>query len=551
MTLENHPWRTALLDSSLDCVVIMDATGRIVDLNVGNERTFGITREQVIGQRLGDVFVPPELRARHEAGLRRYLETRTSAIIGHRVEVVAMHSSGRRIPVELSIVQLSGVEPPLFVGHLRDITDRQRSERRLKASAAASRALAIATTPATAIDGVLRAIGEELHWHVVQLWRVDRLADRIVLDASWIADGVDPAPYQTVRELRRGQGLPGTVWADGASRWIEDVQREAPALPRFQTFTEAGVGSAVCFPVHASGITFAAIEAFALQPELKDPQLLVLLEAIAGQLGHVSAERAARDAIERSETALRDALRRETEARQLAEEANAGKDQFLAVISHELRTPLGPIMGWARLLQTSEPTPDLRAKATAVILRNAELQSRLVEDLLDVSRMAAGKLVIEQAPVSIVHVVHAAMETVGPMAVEKGVQVRFDGEFEVPVVRGDVKRLQQVMSNLLSNSIKFTPAGGQVTTSVQCAAGEIEIVVRDTGEGIDPAFLPYVFERFSQASQHATARAGGLGLGLAIVKDLVTAHGGSIRAESAGRGTGAAFTIRLPILHNG
>ncbi|HXG56354.1 MAG TPA: HAMP domain-containing sensor histidine kinase, partial [Vicinamibacterales bacterium] len=214
-------------------------------------------------------------------------------------------------------------------------------------------------------------------------------------------------------------------------------------------------------------------------------------------------------------------------------------------------TPLGPIMGWARLLQTSEPTPELRAKATAVILRNAELQSRLVEDLLDVSRMAAGKLVIEQNPVSIVHVVHAAMETLETTAHQKGVQLRFEGEFEVPVVLGDSKRLQQVTSNLLSNAIKFTPAGGQVTTTVRRAEEEIEIVVQDTGEGIDQAFLPYLFERFSQASHHDTARAGGLGLGLAIVKDLVNAHGGSIRAQSDGRGTGAAFIVRLPIARNG
>lgn len=234
LTSESHPWRTALLDSSLDCVIIMDATGRVVDLNGGSELAFGVSREQVIGRRLGDVFVPPELRARHEAGLAPYLASRDSAIVGQRVEVEAMHASGRRIPVELSIVQLSGTEPPLFVGHLRNITERQRSERRLRASAAASRALATADTPRAAVDGVLRAIGEELRWHVVQLWRVDRLTDRIVLDSSWIADGVDPAPYQKVQQLRRGEGLPGNVWAEGVSRWVEDVQTETSELPRFE-----------------------------------------------------------------------------------------------------------------------------------------------------------------------------------------------------------------------------------------------------------------------------------------------------------------------------
>lgn len=546
-TSEDHAWRTALLESSLDCVIVMNADGRIVDLNRQTEVTMGVVRERVLGERLGDVFVPPELRARHEAGLRRYLETRRSDILGVRVEVEAIHASGRRLPVELSIVRLAGTEPPLFVGHLRPIADRLQSERRLRASAAASRVLATSSTPDVAVNGVLQALGEELRWAVVQYWRVDRAAERMMLAASWSAEQLNPAHYHTVTSLRRGEGLPGLAWQERSGIWIEDLAEKSADLPRFAALVEAGVRSALCFPVHVGGVTVAAIEAFSTLEQPPDAQLLVILEAIGGQLGHVSAEHVAREALTRSEQALRDALRREQDARRSAEESNAAKDQFLAVISHELRTPLGPIIGWARMLESPALEPALRSKALAAITRNAELQSRLVEDLLDVSRMAAGKLVIEQAPVSIVHIVHAAIETAAPAALQQGIQLGLEGEFELPAVRGDARRLQQVFSNLLSNALKCTPAGGHITVQLGRVGLEVEVCVKDSGEGIDPEFLPHIFERFRQAPGHARNHIGGLGLGLAIVRDLVSAHGGTVYANSEGAGRGATFTVRLPV----
>lgn len=538
-------WRTALLDSSLDCVIIMSADGCIVDLNSGTATTFGYPREQVIGQRLGDVFVPPELRARHETGLRRYRQTSESHILGRRVEVDALHADGRRLPVELSIVRLAGVDPPLFVGHLRLITERLRSERRLRASAAASRAIATSRTPDAAVEGVLRALGEELRWSVVQFWTVDRSVESMILTSSWTAQNIDPIAYGSVTALRRGEGLPGLAWQQRSAVWLETIT--ATDLPRLEALVKAGVRSAVCFPIHVAGVTVAAIEAFCITPEARDEQLLVILEAIGGQLGHVNTEHVAREALMRSETALRDALQREQDARRSAEEANAAKDQFLAVISHELRTPLGPIIGWARMLESLALAGDVRAKAVAAIIRNADLQSRLVEDLLDVSRMVAGKLVVDRVPVSLVHIVHAAMETAGPTAQQRGVQLRFDGDFELPAVRGDARRLQQVVSNLLSNALKFTPAGGQISVLLRRVEAAVEISVRDTGEGIDRAFLPHIFDRFRQAPTATSAHGGGLGLGLAIVHDLVVAHGGSVRADSEGPGRGALLTVRLPV----
>ena len=543
---DDHAWRTALLESSLDCVIVMDAEGRVVDLNARTEVTLGVVRERVIGERLGDVFVPPDLRARHEAGLRRYLSTRESSILGVRVEVEALHGSGRRLPVELSIVRLAGTEPPLFVGHLRPIADRLQSERRLRASAAASRVLATSRRPDLAVEGVLRALGEELRWAAVQFWRLDRPSERMILSASWLREGMDPTHYRGQTSMARGEGLPGLAWAERSAIWLEEIAEKATELPRFSSLVAAGVRSCLCFPVHIGGVTVAAIEAFSTAYEPRDEQLLVILEAIGGQLGHVNAEHVAREALTRSEQALRDALHREREARQSAEEANAAKDQFLAVISHELRTPLGPIIGWARMLESHALDPEVRTKAVAAITRNAELQSRLVEDLLDASRIAAGKLTIERVPVSIVHVVHAAIETAAPLAHQQGVQLRLEGEFEIPPVSGDARRLQQVFSNLLSNALKFTPAGGEVTVLLSRVRDEVEICVRDTGAGIDPVFLPHMFERFRQAPGQPGGHAGGLGLGLAIVRDLVNAHGGSVYANSDGPGRGATFTVRLP-----
>lgn len=538
-------WRTALLESSLDCVIIMDAAGRIVEINQGTADTFGVQREAVIGARLGDVFVPPELRSRHEQGLARYLASGGSAILGQRIEVEALHADGKRIPVELSIVRLANTDPPLFVGHLQNISARLRSSGRLRVSAAASRVLATSRTPEAAVQGVLQAIGEELGWRVVQFWRVCPEGDRLRLTASWPPEHAATQP-NALRELPKGIGLPGGTLEQGAPIWIEDIASVGGALPRWDWLRASGIRSAVCFPVHVEGQIVAVVEAFRDEPGRSDPELLALLDAIGGQLGHVITVHDARHALESSEAALRDALAHAQEARRAAEDANAAKDEFLALISHELRTPLGPILGWARMLRRDDLSDDVRRKAVDTIVRNAQLEAQLVEDLLDVSRIVTGKLTIERVPVSMVHVVHAAVETSAPTADAKGVALRFDGQFDVPDVIGDARRLQQVVSNLVVNAVKFTPAGGEVVIRIAETDRGVETTVRDTGEGIEPDLLPHIFDRFRQGRHGANHPAGGLGLGLAIVRDLVARHGGTVVAYSAGRGTGATFTVTLP-----
>ncbi|HEU4406959.1 MAG TPA: ATP-binding protein [Polyangiaceae bacterium] len=242
-----------------------------------------------------------------------------------------------------------------------------------------------------------------------------------------------------------------------------------------------------------------------------------------------------------------DLLERERAARERAEEAGRAKDEFLGVVSHELRTPLNAVLGWARLLQAGSLPADQQAKALEVIERNAAAQAQLIDDLLDVSGIIAGKLRLEPRPIDVAAAVGAAAEAVRPAAEAKALRFEADLDPSAGPVAGDAVRLQQIAWNLLSNAVKFTPRGGRVRARVARRGGHVELRVEDTGEGIPAAFLPHVFERFRQRDGSTTRRHGGLGLGLAIVKHLVELHGGRVWAESEGEGKGAAFTVELPL----
>jgi PAS domain S-box-containing protein len=241
-------------------------------------------------------------------------------------------------------------------------------------------------------------------------------------------------------------------------------------------------------------------------------------------------------------------LRQEQAARAEAEKANRIKDEFLAVLSHELRSPLNPILGWSKLLQSGRLDPQKTKLALETIERNAKLQTQLIEDLLDVSRILQGKLVLNQAPVLLTNTVEAAMETVRLAAEAKGIHIQKSLNLPGGKVLGDSARLQQVIWNLLSNAIKFTPAGGAVEIRLAQIDNCAQIQVIDRGKGIKPEFLPYVFEYFRQEDGTTTRRFGGLGLGLAIVRYLTELHGGTVGAESPGEGLGATFTVRLPLI---
>jgi PAS domain S-box-containing protein len=244
---------------------------------------------------------------------------------------------------------------------------------------------------------------------------------------------------------------------------------------------------------------------------------------------------------------LREANDRERQARQEAEAANRLKDEFLAAVSHELRTPLTVILGWVQLANSGQVSADRHPELLARIGRNAETLARLVNDLLDISRMVSGRYTLDLGKVPILDVLETSIESLRPSAEAKHVALEIRLASNIGAVHGDATRLQQVVLNLLSNAVKYTPAGGTVWLSSERRGRELEIRVHDTGEGISPEFLPNVFEPFRQASAGTTRTGGGLGLGLAIVRHLVELHGGTVRAESPGLGQGATFVVVLPI----
>lgn len=248
----------------------------------------------------------------------------------------------------------------------------------------------------------------------------------------------------------------------------------------------------------------------------------------------------------RTEAGLREALARERAARAQAEEATQIKDQFLANLSHELRTPMNIIIGWSHLLRTGPLDDSQRQRATEAIERAARSQAQLIEDLLDVSRIVAGKFRLVKQDIDAERILQLAIDSLKLVAQAKQLTITMTREGDDARISGDPDRLQQVFWNLLSNAVKFTPAGGRVAVHLTTAVAHVTIDVTDTGVGIDPEFLPFVFERFRQADSTSTRQHAGIGLGLAIVRHVVELHGGTVRADSAGEGRGATFTVTLP-----
>lgn len=290
-------------------------------------------------------------------------------------------------------------------------------------------------------------------------------------------------------------------------------------------------GGLLCLPLLVRG---HAIGAFAIDlGEMPVDADRAFLEAVADQCAQ---------ALERSRLYALEQMRREE-----LERSNRLKDDFLGIVSHELRTPLSAILGWARMLKRGIIAPDARERALGAIERNAVLQARLVDDLLDVSRIVTGKLDLEMTTVDVASVIDAALDSVRPTLLVKGIDVRLQLAAGGASVLGDARRLQQVVWNILSNAIKFTSPGGRIEVRLERDLRVARVVVKDSGIGIPPEVLPHVFERFAQADNSATRQHGGLGLGLSIVRHVVEAHGGTAMAASEGLGKGATLVVELPL----
>jgi signal transduction histidine kinase len=258
-----------------------------------------------------------------------------------------------------------------------------------------------------------------------------------------------------------------------------------------------------------------------------------------------SAQRESELALRQQTQERQELLERERNARAEAERANRLKDEFLATLSHELRTPLNAVLGWSHMLTRRHLSSEQQQQALAAIYRNAQAQARLVDDVLDLSRIVTGRMALTSEPVDVSGIVQSTAEAFMPAVLGKRQELRLDLAAGAEIT-GDPHRLRQIVWNLLSNATKFTPEGGAIAVHVSRNTERVELIVSDTGQGIDAAFLPFVFDRFRQADSSSTRGHGGLGLGLALVRHLVEAHGGHISAASEGPGKGTTIRVALP-----
>jgi PAS domain S-box-containing protein len=323
---------------------------------------------------------------------------------------------------------------------------------------------------------------------------------------------------------------------------VHDVNTDARVTEADLTaYRMTAIQAVICVPLHKNNRFSACMAVHQKTPRRWLPEEVELVTFTANRFWE-SIERA------RVVKSLHESLAREQESRLQAEQANRLKDEFLATLSHELRTPLNAILGWSQILQTRKLSTGETEKALATIERNAKSQSQLIDDILDVSRIITGKLRLNVRAVDMTGILTAAVDAVRPAAEAKNIRLRTLFDSRAMAISGDPDRLQQVVWNLLSNAVKFTPKNGRVEIRLEQFNSHIEIVVSDTGRGIEAEFLPHVFDRFRQSDGSTTRRYGGLGLGLAIVRQIVELHGGTVSVKSDGAERGATFTVNLPLL---
>lgn len=460
-------------------------------------------------------------------------------------EVISQTKDGKRGLFDLSAFAMrnSVGEPVCYVGIKRDITERGRAQQRLAMQYAVTRVLSESCDFNTMALDLLQTICECLEWEVGALWQVDRNANILYCLELWHAADGEFKSFEVVsREatFEKGVGLPGRIWGWAAPVWIPNVLEDS-GFTRAAAAESVGLRGAFGFPIVMGNEVLGILEFFSREIRQPDEELLNLVTGIGRQIGEFI-ERT------RAEKELGLLLVREQAARADAEQANRLKDEFLATLSHELRTPLNAVIGWTRLLRSGRLDNQSSNHALEVIDRNAWAQQQIIEDILDVSRVVTGKLQLHIGPVKINAVIEAALDAVRPALQAKEIRVETAIEEELKIISGDVDRLQQVIWNLLSNAAKYTPHGGCIEIRVSQDYSLTRISVTDSGEGIDPEFLPHVFERFRQADGSTTRTHGGLGLGLAIVRHLVELHGGTIWAQNRTDGnSGATFVMTLPL----
>lgn len=490
----------AILETSLDGVLLMDMDGLVVGWNGAAERIFGWKRHEVLGRPLLEFIIPERLREAHMKGMTRYLQTGHASILGRQLELPALRRDGSEFPVELSINPLLSSDRSVFVGFVRDITRRKNFEQALREGEQRFRALA---------DNISQLA-----------WEADETGKVTWFNRRW-------SEFTGVKvEETQSTDWPEMVHPDHRKRVMTKLRS---CIDRVDAWEDL-------FPMRGATSDYRWFLARA-QP-IRDEAGKV--ERWFGTYTDVTKQRELSDAL--------------TKAKELAEAGSRAKDDFLAALSHELRTPLTPVLLSAASLRQDSRLPEDARSALGMMERNIALEGRLIDDLLDLTRITRGKLQIRPEDCDVHALLGHALEIVRDEALRKNIVFHLDLGARLCGVSGDPSRLQQAFWNLLKNAVKFTPEGGAVKVRTRNEGSANNgarwiLEVRDTGVGFDPGAAERIFQPFEQGGRENDHRFGGLGLGLAIARAVVDLHGGHIRASSPGPALGATFTVDLPHAH--
>ena len=642
------------LDSALDCIITMDASGRVQEFNPASERVFGFSRSEAVGKELAELIIPPRLRERHRQGLARYLKTGEGPLIGKLIEIEALRRDGSEIMVALAInaTQVNG--SPIFTAYLRDITERKRAEetnrrlaaiiessgdaiiskdldelvtswnkeaerlfgysadeiigkpitvlvppdrhneelgiierlrqgervlryetvyfrkdgtalnvslavwpikdetgnvigaskiarditerirteRRRTTQYAVTNLLAASWTLAEVATELLEAMALSGDWAFAAIWTYDEAADGLRCRNVWheASERVKKfSDLSLVITLPEGQGLPGRVWNSKKPTWVYDVTRD-PNFPRAPYAAAADLHGGFAFPLFFQGEIDGIMELFSHNVVEPDEDLLQMVEALGSQIGLFIARGRIVQELQRH--------------KENAGAASTAKDRFLGLLTDKLRAPLAPVLTWAgKIAEQSDLRPDVQ-QGLKMVRGNVELEMRLIEDMLDLSRIARGKLTLQLRKADAHELLQSALEIVRSDIEQRHLTPFVALEASRHALVADEPRLQQVFWSVLHNACKFTPENGTVSVrSYNPSPRRITIEISNNGIGIEPRFVEKVFYAFEQADSQSE----GLGLGLAISKAIVEMHSGTIRAHSEGLGKGATFVIELPI----